>query len=110
MDKYEDKARSLKQSGALCSNAIFDAFKDELKLEGKPPLPRSIDGKCGAILTTEYILKNINREKYIDEYNKLFLDKFKYDKCLDLMKNDRRCSDYVGLSSRYISEILNKED
>ena len=39
MNDYEVKARKLKQSGLLCSNAVFDTFKDELNLEGKPPAP-----------------------------------------------------------------------
>ena len=106
MNDYEVKARKLKQSGLLCSNAVFDTFKDEWNLEGKPPAPRSIDGKCGALLTTEYILKNIGREDLIDEYDELFLKKFGSLKCVDLMRKDRRCNDYVGESAKYISEII----
>ena len=108
MNDYEVKARKLKQSGLLCSNAVFDTFKDELNLEGKPPAPRSIDGKCGALLTTEYILKNIGREDLIDEYDELFLKKFGSLKCVDLMRKDRRCNDYVGWAAKRLSEILDK--
>ncbi len=108
MNVYEEKARKLKAGGLLCSNAVFDTFKSELNLEGKPPAPRSIDGKCGALLTTEFILKNFGRNDLIEDYNSLFISKFGSDKCIELMRKDRRCNDYVGESAKYISELFNK--
>ena len=108
MNKYEEKAKKLKESGLLCSDAVFDVFKSEFNLEGTPPAPRSIAGKCGALITTEYILKNIGRDDLIDEYNSYFINKFGSSKCLELMRKDRRCNDYVGESANYISNIINK--
>lgn len=107
MNKYEENARKLKEGGLLCSDAVFSVFENELNLKGSPPAPRSIDGKCGALLTTEYILKSIGREDLIDEYNNYFINKFGSSKCLELMKKDRRCNDYVGESAKYISDIIN---
>ena len=106
MNKREEKARELKSDGMLCSNALFEVFKEEVGQDLIPPLPRSIDGKCGAVLTTEFILNKLNKSDYIDEYNKIFEEKFGSLKCFDLMKKDRRCSDYVGESARFISNLL----
>ena len=108
MEKYEIEARKLKESGKLCSNALYEVFKNDLKLEGNPPAPRSIDGICGAILTTEYILKQIGKEEYIEDYKEKFISKFKYIKCLELMRYEHRCSDYVGFSAEYITNLLDK--
>lgn len=108
MDFYEKKARELKASGLLCSNAIYDSFKNDLNLNGEVPAPRSIDGKCGALLATEYILRNIDMEDYINDYNNFFISRFGSNKCIELMKKDRRCNDYVGESARYISDLLTK--
>jgi len=103
---YEEEARKLKSSGVICSNALFNVFKDDLNLTGNPPAPRSIDGMCGAYLTAKYILKEIGKEEYIDDYNKMFTEKFKSNKCLELMKKDRRCVDYVGESAKFINNLI----
>ena len=103
----ETKARELKSNGTNCSIAIYTVFKDDYKISN-PPAPRSIDGKCGALLTTIEILKDLNKEEYIDEYIKEFINKFGSDKCLELMKKDRRCNDYVGWSTSKIEEYLER--
>ncbi len=106
MSKYEDNARLMHKQGNNCSYSIYNTFMRDYKLEGDYPKPRSIDGKCGAILTTEKILKELGKEEYIEQYEKEFLDKFGYVKCIDLMRNDRRCNDYIGFSVNKIEEIL----
>ena len=106
MSKHEERARELKSMGNNCSVSLHQAFSEDMELNSNYPQPRSIDGKCGALLTTEYILKNIGREDLIDEYDELFLKKFGSLKCVDLMRKDRRCNDYVGESAKYISEII----
>lgn len=108
MSKYEESARLMHKQGNNCSYSLYNTFFSDYNLEGEFPKPRSIDGKCGAVLTTEKILKEIGKEEYIEEYEKEFLDKFGYLKCLDLMKNDRRCNDYIGFSANKIEEIKNK--
>ena len=109
MGKYEESARLMHKHGNTCSYSIYNAFLDDYELDGEYPKPRSIDGKCGAVLTTEKILKELGMEEYIEEYEKEFLEKFGYVKCVDLMKNDRRCNDYIGFSANKIEEIINKE-
>lgn len=108
MKDYAKEARKLKESGTTCSNSIYNVFKDDLNINSSPPAPRSIEGKCGALLTTEFILKELGKDNYIEEYNKMFLEKFKYNKCFDLMKKERRCCDYVEESAKYICKIIDK--
>ncbi len=103
MNKYENKARLLHKAGFNCSNSLYNAFKDELKLGNNMPQPRSVDGLCGAVIAVEYILKYLGKEEFIEEYRNLFIKEFGYLKCADLLKNGRMCNDYVGFSASYIS-------
>ena len=107
--KHEQIARELKSSGKNCSYSLYTAFKDDYKLKEEYPLPRSIDGKCGALLTTEHILKQLGKEEYIPEYEKMFLEQFGYIKCLDLLKNTKRCNDYVGFSADFLDKVLKEK-
>lgn len=106
MNEYELIARNLHKSGSNCSNAIYMTFKEKLYLNEESPKPRSIDGLCGAVLTAEYILKKLGKEFLIDDFRKDFISKFKYLKCLELMKNGRLCNDYVGFVAKFISKYL----
>lgn len=107
MDKdYGVLAKKLYESGNNCSNSIFKVFVEELNLEGSAPQPRSIDGLCGCVLITKYILSQINKSEYIEDYVQKFIEKFKYNKCVDLIRYQRRCNDYVAFSANYIQSIL----
>ena len=106
--RFEDKARELHSNGINCSNSLYFAFKDIFYLGDNVPQPRSIDGLCGTVLTTEYILKRLGKVEYIKEYREQFVDKFGYLKCVDLLKHGRKCNDYVGFSANYISEKIFK--
>ena len=108
MNKHEQIARELKKNNT-CSYALYKAFEGDYKLDEDYPKPRSIDGKCGALLTTEYILKKLNKEKYIKEYEEYFEKEFGYTKCIDLMRHEKRCNDYVGISAKLLDEYLSKE-
>lgn len=105
-NKYELIARKLKSEGNNCSNSLYKAFASDYHLSGDIPSPRSVDGLCGTVLTTMQILKELGKEEYIGEYKKLFLQNFGYLTCIDLMRHDRRCSDYIGFSSNFINDCL----
>lgn len=109
MSEHETKARELKQQGNNCSNSLFGAFRENIKLEGNAPAPRSIEGKCGALLTAIKILKDTGHEDKIEEFEKEFIKRFGYSKCADLITHERRCNDYVGESARIIDKILNQK-
>ena len=107
MYNHEERARSLHRQGNNCSTSLHKAFEEDMKLDSKYPMPRSIDGKCGALLTSIKILKETGHEDKIEEFEKQFKSKFGYTKCLELMTHERRCNDYVGECARMVDNILN---
>lgn len=107
MDKnYELIARDNHKSGMNCSNAIYNTFVNDYNLTSKVLAPRSIEEKCGAVIETEQILKELNLENKIKIYENKFIEEFGSLKCIELMKKDRRCNDYIGMSSKFISDLL----
>ena len=106
METHEQIARKLKENGNNCSSSLHAAFKDDLHLTGDFPAPRSIEGKCGALITAQQILKDTGHENQIEAFEKEFERRFHYTKCLDLMTHERRCGDYVGESAAMLDEIL----
>ena len=110
MTNHEQRARELKTQGNNCSTSLHNAFSEDTKLSRDFPAPRSIDGKCGALLTAKKILKELGHEDKLDEFEKEFIRRFGYSTCKDLMMHERRCIDYVGEAASMIDEILNKKD
>lgn len=108
MKEYENVARNLKSQGNNCSYSLYNAFADDLKLSGDYPEPRSIEGKCGALLTALHILKETGHADKIKKFEEDFIKEFGYSKCMDLMRYERRCNDYVGWSASKLSEIILK--
>ena len=108
MSNHETDARELKNKGNNCSNSLYTAFSKDVELSGNYPAPRSIDGKCGALLTAIRILEETGHSDKIEEFEKEFTCRFKYSKCIELMKYERRCNDYVGETAKLLDEILNK--
>ena len=106
MNKHEEKARKLKEIGNNCSVSLYTAFEEDTKLSGDCPAPRSIDGKCGALLTALKILEETGHIEKQKEFEKEFVKRFGYSKCVDLMTHERRCSDYVGESASLLDEII----
>ncbi|MBR2745032.1 MAG: C_GCAxxG_C_C family protein [Clostridia bacterium] len=106
MGKYEEKARNLKNQGNNCSVSLYSAFSEDFKLSGNIPAPRSIDGKCGALLTAIRILEETGHSDKVEEFEKEFVRRFGYATCKELMSHEGRCVDYVGESARIIEEIF----
>ena len=110
MVKHEERARTIHKQGNNCSYSLYTAFEDDTKLDGNIPAPRSEAGKCGAVLAAEKILRELGKADIIEEFEKAFIAEFGYITCIDLMKHDRRCNDYVGKSAELIDKMLNKEE
>ena len=106
MNKHEKKARELKANGNNCSTSLHTAFSEDIKLGNEYPAPRSIEGKCGALLTALHILKEKGYKDKQEEFEKEFIKRFGYSKCIELMMHERRCNDYVGECADMIDEIL----
>ena len=107
---HENEARELRRKGKLCSVALHDAFAKDTKISEDFPMPRSIDGKCGALLTALKILDDTGNGDKKEAFEKEFVRRFGYSKCLDLMKHEARCEDYVGEAARMLDEILEEND
>ena len=97
--------------GNNCSKSIYDAYKYDLNIDENYPRPRSIDGKCGAVLVTEFILKEKDREDLITEYLSIFKKKYGSLKCKELTGNREKCNDYIGFSADYLKDkVWNKKE
>lgn len=105
---HEEESRELKKQGKLCSVALHEAFSKDTKISNDFPMPRSIDGKCGALLTALKILDDTGHGDKKEEFEKEFVRRFRYSKCLELMRYEARCEDYVGQAARMLDEILNE--
>ena len=106
MSNHEKEARELKQRGNNCSSSVNTAFSKDINISKNYPAPRSIEGKCGALLTGLKILEETGHSDKKEEFEKEFIKKFGYSKCIELMKYERRCNDYVGEVSKMLDEIL----
>lgn len=106
MGNHENRARELHKQGNNCSTSVHNAFAGDTNISEDFPAPRSIEGKCGALITAEKILKEMGKEDKIEEFEKEFVKKFGYSKCVDLMTHERRCNDYVGESAKMLDEII----
>ena len=107
MDKYEEIARKLKMQGNNCSYSVYNAFLEDFNLKGDFPAPRSIEGKCGALLSSIKILEETGHSDKKESFEEDFIKEFGYCKCAELMNYERRCNDYVGWSASKINEIIN---
>ena len=106
MNNHEEKARSLHKQGNNCSISLHNAFDQDFELSKDFPMPRSIDGKCGALLTSVKILKEKGFEDKVEEFEKEFIKKFRFTKCLELVTHERRCNDYVGECAKMLDNII----
>ena len=106
MNKCEEIARKLKMQGNNCSYSVYNALAEDMKLSGDYPAPRSIEGKCGALLTALKILEETGNSNKKEEFEKEFIKEFGYSKCIELMTHEKRCTDYVGWSANKTNEII----
>ena len=110
MSDHENEARDLKIQGNNCSKSLHTAFVKDTDIKDEYPEPRSIEGKCGALLTALKILEETGHIDKKEEFEKEFIKRFGYNRCKELMAHERRCNDYVGESAKMIDEIIEKSD
>lgn len=102
---HEEAARSVHRRGYNCSNSIDRAFSDVNTAVGNPPAPRSVAGKCGALLAAQKVLRDlgINRE---DELEQAFADELGYVTCVELKRHRCNCNDCVGVAARLADRLI----
>lgn len=106
MANHGEKARLLHSMGNNCSTSVHSAFKEDTNISDEFPAPRSVDGKCGALLTALKILDETGNSEMKEKFEKEFIEKFGYSKCVDLMTHERRCNDYVGECAKMLDEVI----
>ena len=113
MGKLADKAISNHRNYYTCSAAVLCAFHEvsglsETDAQRKAaPFASGRAGKCGAVLSAEYVLKQVygnNTEIKIAEFEKKFVSSGKGSvMCRDLMGSCRAC---VTDAARILEEML----
>ena len=102
---HEDSARAIHKSGLNCSNSVYKAFSDIDDKGGTPPAPRSIGGKCGALLTARRVLEDLGIEA-VDELERDFEREIGIVTCLDIKRNRISCNDCVGVATRLADSYI----
>lgn len=102
---HETEARRVHNTGYNCSNSVYQAFSDIDEAGGTPPAPRSIEGKCGALLTAQKVLRDLGIDRE-DELEQAFEREFGFVTCRDLKRNRCNCNDCVGVASRLADELI----
>lgn len=102
---HEATARGIHNTGYNCSNSVDRAFADINAAAGNPPAPRSIAGKCGALLAAQKVLVDLGIDR-ADELEHAFMDEFGYVTCVELKRHRCSCNDCVGVASRLVDEYL----
>ena len=110
MKDYEFEARKLHKQGYNCSSSLHESYKNDLSLGDDYPAPRSIDGKCGAVLVTEQILEKTGNKQFVNEYENIFTKNHGSLKCKELTGDKKKCNDYIGFSAKYLKEKIKKDD
>lgn len=101
MDR-EQTARNYHNSGINCANSVYSAFSD--KVTGTAPAPRSIDGKCGAVLAGEKILSQMGLDTV--SFDEKFMEQFGSLKCAELRKAKHPCNDLVGEAAKLVEDMM----
>ena len=107
MIDYETIARNNHHGGMNCSASVYDALGLNNTNITEPPFPRSIGGKCGAVLAAEQTIRERGgTEEDVEEFERRFKEKFEHVKCLDLLgyKNGK-CNDYVGTAAAIVADM-----
>ena len=102
---HEATARRIHHTGYNCSNSVDRAFSDVNSAAGNPPAPRSVAGKCGALLAAQKVLRDlgIGRE---DELERAFEEQLGFVTCVELKRNRRDCNDCVGVATLLADRII----
>lgn len=107
MIDYETIARNNHSSGMNCAAAVYDALSVTNDNKTTPPRPREKDGKCGAVLAAEKVIREMGgTEEDVLEFEKRFVDKFQHLKCSELRGILRgKCNDYVGVAASIVAQM-----
>ena len=106
MKDYSEEAKKLHRDGERCAAAVYKAFSDvNDNSDGVIPLPRSEDGKCGAVIAAEKLIREMQLGDVAD-FDAEFTKQYGSLKCAELIKqHGRRCNEFVGFAAEYIGKV-----
>ncbi len=116
MTDIETLARQNHKSGYNCSQSVAAAFSEimgvsEKEAKTSAPAPRSIGGRCGALLAAEMVLDRLSINGK-DELEKKFAAENGAVECNKLrspeIRKIRNCNDFVGSAARLVEEKISK--
>ena len=110
MKDYGEEAKRLHREGNRCAASVYKAFEDvNNNSDGQIPLPRSEDGKCGAVIAAEKLIREMglgDTAGFDEEFTKAYGSL----KCAELIKqHGRRCNEFVGFAAKYVESLLPKK-
>ena len=105
---FETIARNNHRNGMNCATAVYSALTEINTNKTTPPMPRSEGGKCGTVLATEQILREMGKSQdTIDAFDKQFTEQFGSLKCSELRGMLRnKCNDYVGTAASMVAAMI----
>ena len=112
---YGEVARShMRRDGANCSQSVTIAYAEKLGITEEEamevaPVPRSVDGKCGAVLASLMIMDKLGIDKK-EEFEKEFLALNKYLECKPLLETKKErgksCHDMVEEAANILEKLI----
>lgn len=99
----EQAAKKKHNSGYSCASAVYSAFNDVVS--GTSPIPRSEDGKCGAVLAAEKVLRQLGYNS--QAFDQQFVRQFGSLKCDELRRARYSCNDLVGAAADFAAKTIN---
>ena len=108
MRDYSEEAKKLHRDGDRCAAAVYKTFSDvNQNSDGVIPLPRSEEGKCGAVIAAEKLIREMQLGDVAD-FDAEFTKQYGSLKCAELIKqHGRRCNEFVGFAAGYVGGKLN---
>lgn len=105
---YETKARAYHKGFMNCSVSVYSVFKDVNPNYSTAPAPRSEGGKCGAVLASEHVIREMGKD--IADFDSQFLSIYGSLKCAELKGGPTgQCNDFVGTAARIAAEAVGAE-
>lgn len=102
---HVERAHSIHRTGRSCSASVYQAFADINRSGRGAPTPRSIGGKCGALLAARQVLADLGVDRQ-DELERRFRDKFDCVRCDELLNTTSTCSEFVVEAARLVDEYI----
>ncbi|MDO4796508.1 MAG: C-GCAxxG-C-C family protein [Coriobacteriales bacterium] len=102
---HVERAHSIHSTGRSCSTSVYQAFADVNRAGGTASAPRSIEGKCGALLAARQVLADMGVDAQ-DDLERRFRERFGHVRCDELLRTRFACGEFVVEAARLVDEYL----